>query len=101
MGLYGYPHLNHLLKVWPGDWVKKMSKMNEAVGENNGLDKLGGKRQFVHFFQRTSTGNLLVELYWKLHMGRKETSFRVKLTHLLVRKRELQYIWMFVGRNTN
>ena len=21
-GLYGYPYLNHIIQLWPGDWVK-------------------------------------------------------------------------------
>ena len=23
-GLYGYPYLNHLINLWPGDWVNHM-----------------------------------------------------------------------------
>ena len=31
-GLDGYPYLKHLIQFWPGDWVKRMEKINEAVG---------------------------------------------------------------------
>ena len=25
-GLDGYPYLKHLIKLWPGDWVREMEK---------------------------------------------------------------------------
>ena len=25
-GIYGYPYLKHLIKLWPGDWVRQMEK---------------------------------------------------------------------------
>ena len=31
-GLYGYPYLKHVIKLWSGDWVKQIAKMNEVVG---------------------------------------------------------------------
>ena len=34
-GLYGYPCLKHIIQLCPGDWVKRIAKMNEAVGINN------------------------------------------------------------------
>ena len=33
--LEGYPYLNNLIQLCPGDWVKQMSKINEAVGMKN------------------------------------------------------------------
>ena len=34
--------------MWPGVWVNQMSKMNQAVGEKNYLDKLVGGKCPVH-----------------------------------------------------
>ena len=31
-GLDGYLYLNHLIQLLPGDWLKQMEKLNEAVG---------------------------------------------------------------------
>ena len=42
--------LNHLIQFFPGYWVKQMEKMKESVGNNNRLDKSGGKKQLVHHF---------------------------------------------------
>ena len=39
--LYGYPYLKHLIQLWPGDWVKQMAKMNEAVCMKNFLLWMG------------------------------------------------------------
>ena len=49
-GLYRYPYLKHIIQLLPGDWVERISKTNEAVGESNCLDKLGEKRRLVRFF---------------------------------------------------
>ena len=51
-GLYRYIYLKHLIKLWPGDWVKQMEKMKEAVGEKNCIDKSGEKKRLVHPFRR-------------------------------------------------
>ena len=67
--------MGHIIKLCPAVWVKKMSKLNKAVGENNFLDKLGGKRHFVSFFLRRGSGNLLGALYMQLPMRGKDTSF--------------------------
>ena len=34
-GLDGYPYLNNIIKLWPGDLDNQMSKMNKAVGMKN------------------------------------------------------------------
>ena len=31
-GLDGYHYLKYIIQLWPCDWVKQMTKMNEAVG---------------------------------------------------------------------
>ena len=33
--LYGYTYLNHLIQLWPGDWVNQIANINEAVGMKN------------------------------------------------------------------
>ena len=42
-----YPYLMHLIKFWPGHWVKQMEKMNQAVGEKNRLDMSVGRKRPV------------------------------------------------------
>ena len=51
-GLDGYPYLNDLIQLWPGDWVKKMAKMNESVGMKNCLMMGGGGKRIVSPFRR-------------------------------------------------
>ena len=49
-GLYGYPYLKHLIKFWPGDWVRHMEKINKAVWMKNRVTlNRGGKRQVQRF----------------------------------------------------
>ena len=45
--LNGYPYLKHLIKLWQGDWVKHMAKMNEAFGMKNRLMMGGGGKRIV------------------------------------------------------
>ena len=42
-GLDGYTYLKNIIQLWPGDWVKQMEKMNEAVGMKNffTMDEVG------------------------------------------------------------
>ena len=48
--LDGYPYLNHLIQLWPGDWVKQMKKMNEVfVIKNHYKMNEGGKRSVRPF----------------------------------------------------
>ena len=46
-GLYWYTYLKHIIQLWPGDWVKHMEEINEAVGMNNHLTIVGGGKQIV------------------------------------------------------
>ena len=55
-----------------------MSKIDEDVSERNQYHKSVGKIQLVHF-SNNEFGNLLGALYWKLHMGRKDTGFGLLL----------------------
>ena len=51
-GLDGYPYLRHIIQLWPGDWVKQMAKMNEAVGMKNRVTMGGGGKRIVCTFRR-------------------------------------------------
>ena len=51
-GLDGYTYLKHLIQLWPGDWVKHMSKMNEEVGTKNRVTVGGGGKRIVRIFRR-------------------------------------------------
>ena len=48
--LDGYPYLMHINKLWPGDWVKQMTKTNQAVGGKNRLDTSVGRKWPIHPF---------------------------------------------------
>ena len=49
------------------DWVKNVSKMNEAVGEKNRLDKSGGSKLLVSRFTKNKLckfiGCILLAVY--------------------------------------
>ena len=91
--LYGYPYLKHIIQLWPGDLVDQMEKVNEEVVEKN---RLGGRNIQIFLLESKSSGNLLDAFYKNLPMGRKDTSFVVKLQYILVRRHELNYTDMFV-----
>ena len=57
--LDGYPYLKHIIKLCPGDWVKKMAKINEMAGMNNCLLIYGGKKQL------RLVRNLKRQVFWK------------------------------------
>ena len=44
--------MKHLIQLWPGDWVKQMPKMNEAMGMKNRFTMDGGGKWFVCPFER-------------------------------------------------
>ena len=51
-GLYGFPYLKHLIKLWPGDWEKNMERMNKAVTMKNRVTLNGGGKRQVKKFTR-------------------------------------------------
>ena len=51
-GLDGYTYLNYIIQLWPGDWVKQMPKMNEAVGMKNLVTMDGGGKLVFCPFRR-------------------------------------------------
>ena len=44
--------MKHLIQLWPCDWAKQFSKMNEAVGTKNNFTVDGGGRQILRPFRR-------------------------------------------------
>ena len=46
-GLDRYPYLKHIVQLRPEDWVKQMSRMNEAVDMKNRIDMSGEKNRLV------------------------------------------------------
>ena len=49
--LYVYPYLKHIIQLCPGDWVKHMEKMNEAVFIKNRYTVNGGGKRLVRPFK--------------------------------------------------
>ena len=67
--------MNHLIELWAGDCINQISKINDAVGERNRLQKLGGKTRLVSHFQRWISVNVLSGYCRKLPMGRRGSLF--------------------------
>ena len=44
--------MKHIIKLWSGDWVKQMSKINEAVVMKNRFTVYGGGKRLVGPFKR-------------------------------------------------
>ena len=64
-------YVMHLIKLWTGYWVKLMSKINRAVGENNRIDTSLGRKRPVHTFTKNE--------FWKFIVYILSTfNFRVK-----------------------
>ena len=58
---------------------------------------MGEKNGYSALLEGNSSLNTLVAFYWKLPIGRKDTSFRVKYQKLLVRTHQLNYKEVFRG----
>ena len=63
--LDGYPYFNHLVQLWPGDWVIQMAKMNEAVCMKNRFTSNGGGKRLVCPFKKSR----VLEMYWLYSIG--------------------------------
>ena len=50
--LDGYTYLKNIMQLWPGDWVRQMEKINEAVCMNNRFTSNGGGKRSVRPFKR-------------------------------------------------
>ena len=69
-GLGGYPYLKHIIQLWPGYWVQKVAKMNEAFFLKNCFTMYGGWRRLVCPFRRQQFSKcigcvLSAFTYWK------------------------------------
>ena len=40
------PYLKMLIKLWPGDWVDQLKRMNKKVDEENGIQRVKGNVRF-------------------------------------------------------
>ena len=88
--------MKHLIQFWPGDWVRQMANINEAVFMKNCVTMNGGGKWLVHPLKGKSSGNVLVVFYMQLPMVRKYTSFGVNYQNILVSMKILNYEEMFV-----
>ena len=66
-----YPYLKHLIQFWPGDWVKYMAKMNEAVGMNNRFTMDEGGKQTVLPFRRQEFCKFVGCVLWTITYGKR------------------------------
>ena len=62
-GLDRYSYLKHLIKLWPGDWVRHMEKMNQVVCMKNRVTLNGGGKWQVKSSKGKSSGNILGVFY--------------------------------------
>ena len=51
-GVDGYPYFKNLIQLCPGDWVKQVSKINEAVDVKNRFKMDGEGKRLVCLFKR-------------------------------------------------
>ena len=40
------PYLKMLIKLWPGDWIDQLKRMNQNVDEENGKQRVKGNVRF-------------------------------------------------------
>ena len=67
-----YPYLKHLIKLWPGDWVRHMEKMNEAVCMKNRVSSNGGGKRQVKKFKRQEFWKCIGCILLAVTYGKKE-----------------------------
>ena len=70
-GLDRYPYLNHIIQLWPGDWVEHMAKINEAVGMKNCLKMYGGGKRIVRPLRRQEFWKCIGCIISEITYGRK------------------------------
>ena len=56
------PYLKMLIKLWPGDWIDKLKRMNRKVDEENGKQRVKGNVRFRKVRRFSSSE------FWK-HIG--------------------------------
>ena len=70
-----YPYFINIIKLWPGDWVTQMEKMNQAVGEKNNINTSVGRKRPARNFTRNE--------FWKcIRYILPEVTFGVKGHHI-------------------
>ena len=43
------PYLKMLIKLWPGDWIDQLKRMNQKVDEENGKQRVKGNVRYRKF----------------------------------------------------
>ena len=66
-----YPYLKHLNQSWLGDWVKHMTKMNEAVGMKNRVMIDAGGKKLVYPFKRQEFWKCIGCILSEVNYGKK------------------------------
>ena len=94
--LDGYPCLKYLIQLWPGDWVRQMEKMNEAVCMKNRVTKNGGGKRLVSPFKRQQFWKFIGFILLEVTYGKKGHKLWSELPNLLVSMKILNYEDMFV-----
>ena len=72
----------HIIKLCPGDWVKKMVKINQAVGEKNCLDTLVGRKRKCFPFRMNKFCKYIRCVKSAVIFGVKDTRFVKNLKHM-------------------
>ena len=58
-----------LIKLWPGDWIDQLKRMNKKVDEENGKQRVKGNVRYrkVLASQAVNSGRTLVVSFQHLH----------------------------------
>ena len=92
-----------LIKFCPGYWVNQIARMNQVVGENNCIDKSGGRKRPDRPFTRNKFWKYSGCIILAVTFGVKLHHLWVKLNHLSVIRIKLHckihYTDMVVVRN--
>ena len=63
--------MKHIIKLWSGDWVKQMSKINEAVVMKNRVTVGEGGERIVRPFRRQEFWKCIGCVILKVTYGKK------------------------------
>ena len=58
---YSDPYLKMLIKLWPGDWIDQLKRMNRKVDEENGKQRVKANvwyRKFPRFSSNEFRNNI-------------------------------------------
>ena len=98
MGLDGFPYLKHLIQFCPGDWVKQMAKINEAVGMKNYVTINGGKKRLVSPFKIQEFWKFIGCVLSEVTYGKKEHNLWSEIPKSFGKMEILNYKDMFVEK---